>query len=205
MRLVVVISGGEGRYAAAAPGLPGCSASGRTRSEALANLRQLVRRRGGPSDGAGRLLRSVLERHGLRALERSEPVEVRLVSASRIVQRNGGVLRSVRYRGLAGLFRKDEAMPWRFGRSLCDGVRRRFASDGFFTSDELPRYGIGPDELAIIRAAAGAGPGDLVVLYAYGPEEAARIDDHLFTTLRRLAAPAPAAAAGYAGDHSSPV
>jgi Glu-tRNA(Gln) amidotransferase subunit E-like FAD-binding protein len=135
----------------------------------------------------------VLERHGLRALERSEPVEVRLASASRIVRRNGGVLHCVRYRGLAGLFRKDEAMPWRFGRSLCDHARRKFASDGFFTTDELPRYGIGPDEVATIRAAAGAGPGDLVVLYAYGRERAARIDDDLFATLRRLAGPAPAA------------
>jgi Glu-tRNA(Gln) amidotransferase subunit E-like FAD-binding protein len=202
MRLMVMLSGADGRYAAAAPGLPGCSATGRTRSEALANLRALVRRRGGARDGAALFLRGVLERHGQRTLERSEPVDVRLSGDSRIVRRNGGMLRCVRYRGLAGLFRKDEALPWRFGRSMCDHIRREFASDGFFTTDELPGYGIGPTELAAIRAATGAGPGDLVVLYAYPAARAARIDDAIFDRLRRLLAPSPEP---YAGDHSSPV
>ncbi len=198
---MVMLSRADGRYAAAAAGLPGCSAVGRTRSEALGNLRELVRRRGEARDGAALFLRRVLERHGQRTLERSEPVDVRLSSASRIVRRNGGVLRCVRDRGLAGLFRKDEALPWRFGRSMCDRIRREFASDGFFTTDELPRYGMGLEELAAIRAATGAAPGDLVLLYAYPAATADRIDDAIFDRLRRLLAPAP----GYAGDHSSPV
>ena len=201
MRLMVMLSGADGRYAAAAAGLPGCSAVGRTRSEALANLRELVRRRGEARDGAALFVQRVLERNGQRSLRRDEPVDVHLSSASRIVRRNGGVLRCVRYPGLAGLFRKDEALPRRFGRSMCDRIRREFASDGFFTTDELPRYGLGPAELAAIRAAAAAEPSDLVLLYAYPAERAARMDDAIFDRLRRLLAPA----AGYAGDHSSPV
>jgi hypothetical protein len=133
---------------------------GRTRSEALGNLRALVRRSGEARDEAALHLRRVLERHGQRTLERSDPVEVRLSSGSRIVARNGGVLRCVRYPGLAGLFRKDEAVPWRFGRSMCDRIRREFASGGFFTTDELPGYGLGPGEVAAIREATGAGPRD---------------------------------------------
>jgi Glu-tRNA(Gln) amidotransferase subunit E-like FAD-binding protein len=191
MRLMVVLSGTEGGYAATAPGLPGASAVGRTRSEALGNLRALVRRLGEPRDGAALFLRRVLERNGRRTLERDDMVEVRLASGSRIVQRNGGVLRGVRYPGLEGLFRKDEALPRRFGRSMCDHIRREFSSGGFFTTDELPRYGLGPQELAAIRAAAGAGPGDLVVLYAYSAARAARIDDAIFARLRGLLAPAP--------------
>jgi Glu-tRNA(Gln) amidotransferase subunit E-like FAD-binding protein len=190
MRLMVMLSGTEGRYAATAPGLPGTAAVGRTRSEALDNLRALVRRGDEARDGAALHLRRALERHGQRTLERSDPVDVRLASDSRIVQRNGGVLRCVRYPGLAGLFRKDEAMPWRFGRSMCDHIRREFASGGFFTTDELPNYGLGAEDLAAIRAAAGAGPGDLVLLYAYPAEKAARIDDAIFARLRGLLAPA---------------
>jgi Glu-tRNA(Gln) amidotransferase subunit E-like FAD-binding protein len=95
---------------------------------------------------------------------------VSLSSRSRIVQRNGGVLGCVRYRGLAGLFRKDDTMPWRFGRALCDRVRREFGSRGFFTTDELPGYGIGPDEVARIRSATGAGPSDGVLPSAYPRE-----------------------------------
>jgi len=185
-----MIAGEEGRYVAAAPGLPDCAAIGQTREQALANLRELVRQRGPWRDGASLFLRRVLEGHGLRGLVRSDLVEVSLSSRSRIVQRNGGVLECVRYRGLAGLFRKDETMPWRFGRVLCDRVRREFGSRGFFTTDELPGYGIGPEELAQIRSATGAGPSDCVLIYAYPREEAGRIDDYIFATLRELVAPA---------------
>ena len=65
-----------------------------------------------------------------------------------------------------------------------------------------PAYGPGPEEVATIRAGTGAGPSDLVRLYAYPAERAARIDDAIFDRLRRLLAPV---GASYAGDHSSPV
>ncbi|MDX6645860.1 MAG: glutamyl-tRNA(Gln) amidotransferase subunit [Miltoncostaeaceae bacterium] len=193
MRLFVTIAGEEGRYVAAAPGLPGCAAVGQTRAQALAGLRRIVRQHGPWRDGASLFLHRVLDRHGLRGLVRSELVEVSLSSNSRIVQHNGGVLRCVRYQGLAGLFRKDDTMPWRFGRALCDRVRREFGSQGFFTTDELPGYGIGPAELAAIRSATGADPSDCVLLYAYSREQAIRIDDYIFATLREIAAPADAA------------
>jgi Glu-tRNA(Gln) amidotransferase subunit E-like FAD-binding protein len=190
VRLFVMIAGEDGRYVAAAPGLPDCSAIGQTRAQALANLRRIVGQRGPWRDGASLFLRRVLEGHGLRGLVRSELVEVSLSSRSRIVQRNGGVLGCVRYQGLAGLFRKDDTMPWRFGRALCDRVRREFGSRGFFTTDELPGYGLGSEELAHIRSATGAGPSDCVLLYAYPREQARLIDDYVFATLRDLVTPA---------------
>jgi len=190
VQLIVTVSRSGDGFVADAPGLPGCRAAGASRAEALAGLRALVRERGPWRDGAQLFLRRLLEGNGVRGLVRSELVDVPLASRSRIVQRNGGVLRCVRYRGLAGLFRKDSTMPWRFGRALCDRVRREFDTGGFFTTDELPGYGIGADEVAAIRAATGAGPGDAVLLYAYPREQAIRIDDYVFATLRGLIAPA---------------
>src|SRR5581483_6778157 len=157
-------------------------AAGASRAEALAGLRSLVRERGPWRDGAPPFLRRLLEDNGVRGLVRSGLVDVPLASRSRIVQRNGGVVRCVRYRGLAGLFRKDTTMPWRFGRALCDRVRREFDSGGFFTTDELPGYGIESEEVAAIREATGAGPRDAVLLYAYPREQARRIDDYVFAT-----------------------
>ncbi len=100
-------------------------------------------------------------------------------SRSRIVQANGGVLYARRYPGLAGRFRKDREESRIYGRALCDLVRQEFCCHGFFTTDELPRYGITRAETRHIFEAAGASEKDLVVLYAYPRALAEGIDRYL--------------------------
>ena len=91
-----------------------------------------------------------------------------------------------RYEGLAGLFRKDRGPSKELGRALCDEVKRRFGCEGFLTSDELPRYGIGRDSRRVIQVAAGASNGDCVVVYAYPEELARQIDTFLHMRLTSM-------------------
>ena len=142
---------------------------------------QRTRRRPAPS-----LVRATLWRNASSGLERGPLVEVGIDTRSRLVAANGSLVWCRRYTGLAGLFRKDRGPSWELGRALCDEVRRRFGCEGFLTTDELPRYGIGRGARRAILTAAGASTGDCVVVYAYAEELAERIDEYLDGRLRGM-------------------
>ena len=128
-------------------------------------------------------MRATLGRNGSVALVRDALVEVPLEGGSRIVDLNGSRVWCARYPGLAGLFRKDRGPSKELGRALCDEVKDRFGCLGFFTTDELPRYGIGRSERRAILAQTGAGPADCVMVYAYSERAARAIDDYLHERL----------------------
>jgi Glu-tRNA(Gln) amidotransferase subunit E-like FAD-binding protein len=133
------------------------------------------------------LVRATLHRNGVRQLTRDPLVQVPLSRSSRIVAENGSVVWCARYPGLAGLFRKDRGPSKELGRALCDEVKARFACPGFLTTDELPRYGIGRAERGAILAAAGAGPTDCVIVYAYPRSLARSIDEYVHRRLVTMA------------------
>lgn len=94
---------------------------------------------------------------------------------SQLVQRNDGRIYCCRYANLNGLFRKDREPSLRFGRMVCDQVRVQMGNQGFFTSDELPRYGLSRGDLRTILQGTHADPAhDLVAIFAYGHDETER-------------------------------
>lgn len=133
------------------------------------------------------LVRMTLAQNGARQVTREGLVEVNPATSSDIVRANGSRLWCSRYAGLAGLFRKDRGPSKEFGRALCDEVKRVFGCDGFLTTDELPRYGIGRNARREIRVATTASEGDCVIVYAYPKHLAGQIDDYLYQRLSALA------------------
>jgi glutamyl-tRNA(Gln) amidotransferase subunit E len=92
---------------------------------------------------------------------------------SHIVQGNGNVIYCAKYRGLKGLFRKDIEETRVFGRRICDTVAVKMKNHGFFTTDELPNYGLSEREKEMILEQTNADSEcDLVVIFAYNIEEA---------------------------------
>ena len=81
---------------------------------------------------------------------------------------------------------KDQGPSKELGRALCDEVRERFRCDGFLTTDELPRYGIGRHDKQEIRSSVGALAGDCVLVYAYPETLARQIDDFLHGRLHAM-------------------
>jgi Glu-tRNA(Gln) amidotransferase subunit E-like FAD-binding protein len=92
---------------------------------------------------------------------------------SHIVESNGNVIYCANYRGLKGLFRKDIEETRVFGRRICDTVAAEMMNRGFFTTDELPNYGLSKREKGMIIEQTDADRQcDLVVVFAYNIEEA---------------------------------
>lgn len=140
-------------------------------------------RPGRPTRPPPSLVRATLRRNGAEDLERGPLVAVGLESLSRIVVANRSLVWCRRYGGLAGLFRKDRGPSKELGRALCDEVKQRFGCEGFLTTDELPRYGIGRKSRRAILTAAAACAGDCVVVYAYSEDLARDIDEYLHARL----------------------
>lgn len=133
------------------------------------------------------LVRATLHRNGASRLTRDPLVAVGLDSDSRIVALNGARVWCRRYPGLGGLFRKDRGPSKELGRALCDDVKAGFRCDGFFTTDELPRYGIGRAARRDILAATGASAADCVMVYAYPKELALAVDEYVHGRLVAMA------------------
>lgn len=104
----------------------------------------------------------------------SDLVSIRFFSTkSHIVQKNGNVIYCAKYRGLKGLFVKDNDETRVFGRRLCDRVAAEMKNHGFFTTDELPNYGLSEREKEMIFEQTNAdSQDDLVVIFGYSAEEA---------------------------------
>ena len=106
---------------------------------------------------------------------------------SYIIRNNGNIVYCAKYRGLKGLFRKDVEETRAFGRRVCDTVAARMKNRGFFTTDELPNYGLSELEKEMIFEQTDAdGQDDLVVIFAYCADEAKR-SKTLFEALLREA------------------
>lgn len=94
---------------------------------------------------------------------------------SKIVQNNNSILYAKCYKNKAGMFRKDREDTLKSGRIICDSVKEACNNNGFFTSDELPRYGISrQDKRQIVEACAVDISKDLIALCAYSEAEAVR-------------------------------
>ena len=93
-----------------------------------------------------------------KKIESSDLIEVKLqLTNSHIIHENNGLIYCSVYKGLKGLFRKDIEETKEFGRKICDRVKEKLNNDGFFTSDELPNYGITEEETKTILKKTKAG------------------------------------------------
>ena len=125
-----------------------------------------------------------------RGISSSGIVEVRLPSTkSQIISQNKGLVYCSVYKGLRGLFRKDIEETREFGRRICDSVKEKLGNNGFFTSDELPNYGISEEEKAKIANEAGAGADDLVAIVVYDKEESKKTKELLDKLLTQAQTP----------------
>ena len=84
---------------------------------------------------------------------------------------DGGAVRAVRLAGFDGLVGREIAPDRRLGTELSDHAVRSGAG-GLFHTDELPAYGVTPEEVTALREAVGAGSDDAVALVADDPETA---------------------------------
>ncbi|WAX78122.1 hypothetical protein [Streptomyces sp. KMM 9044] len=98
-------------------------------------------------------------------------------SSSRILARTDGMLHGFCIRGRRGMFSKEHDESRAFGRTWCDRVREKFHCAGFFTTDELPRYGLSAeDRETLFRLYRKADiERDVMVLLTYERELAQRI------------------------------
>jgi len=120
-----------------------------------------------------------------RGLISSDLIKINLPnSKSNIIQKNKGVIYCSKYKGLKGLFGKGAIETERFGRKICDIVKERMNNQGFFSSDELPNYGIKGSEFKIILKKIKADKNDLIVFFAYGKKEAKKTKDLLDNLLK---------------------
>lgn len=106
---------------------------------------------------------------------------------SGILQANDNMAFCFKLLGLEGLFRKDQEPSKQYGRYVCDLVKDTFDCGGFFTSDELPRYGITRREKRYLFTEMDKTPsdGDLVVICVYDADLSTRIRDYLIDYLRQ--------------------
>lgn len=106
---------------------------------------------------------------------------------SQIVKDNHDMLFGFVIHGLEGLFRKDVEETRIYGRRVCDLVKVEFNCSGFFTSDELPRYGITKLELTSLYQQTQCQPndGNLIVLMAYDEALSTKIRDYLIHHLEQ--------------------
>ena len=114
--------------------------------------------------------------------------------ASKIVRRavsGGGRIVAVRAAGFAGLLGYEPHEGVRLGREIAQSVRP-YGIGGVFHTDELPAYGISAADVEAARAAAGAGPGDALILLAAPPAVAGAAAGQVVARLEQALAGAPA-------------
>ncbi len=123
------------------------------------------------------LLFDVLQANGVQEFSSGPLVRVEFASThSAILINNQAVAYCSLFTGLEGLFRKDIEASLLYGRELCDLVKATFITAGFFTSDELPRYGITRSEIRHLYTQMGKQKrdGNLIILFAYDQHVAER-------------------------------
>lgn len=90
-----------------------------------------------------------------------------------IIQRNNNVVYCSIYKSLRGLFSKQHIATKKFGRIVCDVMIEKLKNKGFFTTDELPDYGLSDEEKkSILKETQADINNDLVAIFAYSEGEA---------------------------------
>src|SRR5690606_24284244 len=116
------------------------------------------------------LVAQFLIKNSVAQLEAGPLVKINLSrSKSKIIQANNNSVYCFSITGLEGLFRKDRTDTKLYGHITCDLVQREFQCGGFFTSDELPRYGITELEIEHLYRTMNKqiGDGQLIIFLAY--------------------------------------
>ncbi|MFW5703866.1 MAG: hypothetical protein ACOCXQ_03440 [Patescibacteria group bacterium] len=108
-------------------------------------------------------------------------------TSSEIILKNGGQLWCFTGYGLENLFRKDRDDTFVFGRQKCDMVKDHFSCFGFFTTDELPRYGIKRRDAREIWRQMGKEKDDtnLIFIMAYDYDLSKQIRSFLIEHLQK--------------------
>lgn len=100
-------------------------------------------------------------------------------SKSQIILNNHNILYCYVVNNFEGLFRKDRPDTFRYGRAVCDEIKNHFKCNGFFTSDELPKYGITRKEKRFIAEKMNQKQGDLIIILSYNQSKAQKIIKYL--------------------------
>ncbi|MEN3017212.1 MAG: Glu-tRNA(Gln) amidotransferase subunit GatE [Candidatus Methanosuratincola petrocarbonis] len=131
------------------------------RQRRLLEIRAELLRRGAPDPSGSQFsdLTGLLKGTGSKVLRRAIDT--------------GGRVMGVLLRGYGGLLKEEVQPGRRFGTELSDRAKARAGVGGIFHTDELPAYGITPDEVSSVRRALGASESDCAVLVA-APEPACR-------------------------------
>lgn len=114
--------------------------------------------------------------------------------ASKIVKgaiAGGGRIIAVRAAGFAGLLGYEPHEGIRLGREIAQAVKP-YGIGGVFHTDELPAYGISCGDVEAASRAAGAGPGDAVILLAAPPAVAGAAAGQVIARLEQALRGAPA-------------
>ncbi len=114
--------------------------------------------------------------------------------ASKIVKgaiAGGGRIIAVRAAGFSGLLGYEPHEGIRLGREIAQAVKP-YGIGGVFHTDELPAYGISGGDVEAASRAAGAGPGDAVLLLAAPPAVAGAAAGQVIARLEQALRGAPA-------------
>jgi glutamyl-tRNA(Gln) amidotransferase subunit E len=95
---------------------------------------------------------------------------------------DGGVVKALSVRGLAGIFAYEPFEGIRLGKELSELVRF-YGLGGIFHSDELPAYGITDEDVNTLRGYMRLEPRDAFILFA-GPEE--KVSNAVYAVMERL-------------------
>jgi len=118
-------------------------------------------------------------------IKSSKLIKIKLSKTnSHIIQQNKGIFFCSVYLGLKGIFKKDIKEHNKFGRKICDIVKEKINNHGFFTSDELPSYGISKKELKEIYNQTKAEENDLIIIFAYNKKESQKTKEFLDKLLK---------------------
>jgi|SRR5690606_41713066 len=133
------------------------------------------------------IFRETLKHNISSKLETSELTKINLKGTnSQIIKENNSLIYCAKFKNLEGLFVKEKPKTRRFGRYLCDLVKVTFNCHGFFTSDELPRYGLSRPYIKKIfeKMNKKEGDGNLLIIYAYNFETSNTINQFLINYLQ---------------------
>lgn len=128
------------------------------------------------------ILQSILEKNNATTITFGPLKKVYLTNTnSQLVEQNNGELWCFTGSGLEGLFRKDNEPTIWYGRQYCDSVKDIFSCGGFFTTDELPRYGISRENTRDILSQMGKvnKDGTLIFITAYTMELGEQIRSYI--------------------------
>ncbi|MEM2878011.1 MAG: Glu-tRNA(Gln) amidotransferase subunit GatE [Candidatus Hadarchaeales archaeon] len=123
-------------------------------------------------------IKEELEKRGIKSAgsDIRDVTHIFLKSRSRVIQKGlekGGKVLAVLLRGFGGLLGVETQPGRRFGTELSDRARTYGKVGGIFHTDEMPAYGITPEEIEDLKRALSSGDQDAVV-FVVAEEERAR-------------------------------